>query len=206
MIYAKKDDIIKRYYGFEELEILFRFKIGKNLIGAAAAAAVLTTALTGCSGGSEQQASPSPSSAAGELSGISGMEEGYDNYINSFVSEMGEFMDGELDEVLLTVGDINADNYADWKAKYQDALERTERWYSEINTAQMLVSEDRSEAHTEMIQTVGVIYKIFEGFADRVTAADGGDFSQLNDMADEYSEASNIAHTLWDHAVEITVG
>ena len=82
MIYAKKDDIIKRYYGFEELEILFRFKIGKNLIGAAAAAAVLPTALTGCSGGSEQQASPSPSSAAGELSGKRGLEAGADNYIN----------------------------------------------------------------------------------------------------------------------------
>lgn len=206
MIYAKKDDIIKQYYGFEELEILFGFKIGKKLIGAAAVAAVITAALTGCSGGSEQSASPTPSSAAGALSGISGIEEGYDNYINSFVTEMGEFVNGEMDEVLLSVGDINADNYPDWKAKYQDALERTERWYSEINTAQMLVSEDRSEAHTEMIQTVGVIYKIFEGFSDRVAAADGGDYSQLTDMASEYSEASEIAHTLWDHAVEITVG
>lgn len=179
-------------------------RFGKNIkkmVAIGAAVIMLTSVLGGCgnndTSNNKTAAGSSQNSNTGSLVG-----DKYINYINSFTDEVGAFVNGDMDKVLNGVGSLSQDNYAEWKALYEKGLDSTEHWYSEVGAAAMLCGEDQKEAHDELTKTVGTIYKIFEGLKSRVEAADNGDFSQLTSMADEYKEADEIAHTIWEHAVE----
>lgn len=179
-------------------------RFGKNIKKAVvfgAAVIMLTSVLSGCgNGGTSNNASSAGTSQNSSSSSLVGDK--YMNYINSFTDEVGAFVSGDMDKVLNGVGSLSQDNYAEWKALYEKGLDSTEHWYSEVGAAAMLCGEDQKEAHDELTKTVGTIYKIFEGLKSRVEAADNGDFSQLTSMAEEYKEADEIAHTIWDHAVD----
>ena len=70
----------------------------------------------------------------------------------------------------------------------------------ELSAAEMLCPEDKAEAHKDLEAVVATIQKIFEGLEPKVQAAEGGDLSQLTDMAEQYNQASDIAHEMWNRA------
>ncbi len=169
-------------------------KAGK-LIALAVSAAVVCISLTAC-GGDEKAAvntsAPVSNSVSSELTSK------YSNYAESFTDEFGEFVDGDMDVVLKGIGNLNPDNFAEWKEMYDKYNERCGHWFNELSAAEMLCPDDKKEAHKDLETTVATIQKIFEGMEPRVEAAVNGDFSQLTDMADEYDQASHIAHEMWD--------
>lgn len=173
-------------------------KFTKKIMMIIGVSAMIALTLTSCGGGETQSSTTtqSDSSVSGELTGR------YPDYINSFVEDMGAFMDEDLDEILTGISGLNADNFAEWDEVYQSGYESLGHWFSEISTAEMLCPEASKEAHEALIQTVGTIYKIMEGLETRVQAAESGDFSQLQEKATEYSDAASIAHEMWSRAVE----
>ncbi len=180
-----------------------------KILAAALAAALMCAALTACgggSGGSDQTSAAAPTpdggSAAETQSGSASnlLTDKYPNYAKSYTDEFGAFVNGDMDKIFNGVADLNADNFTEWKALYDQYYDRCEHWYNELGGAEMLVPEDKAQAHKDLTVAVGTIYKILEGMEPRVTAAEGGDFSQLTSLASEYAEADQIAHDMWDRA------
>ncbi len=190
-------DNVKVYFMLrrDRMEIFMKFT--KRTIMILSMAVIFTLALAGCGGTrSGTESSDSDSSVSGELT------ERYPDYINSFIEDMGAFMDGDLDKILTGISGLGADNFAEWDELYQSGYESLSHWFSEINTAEMLCPEESKEAHEALIQTVGTIYKIMEGLETRVQAAENGDYSQLLEKESEYNDAAEIAHEMWNRAVE----
>lgn len=166
-------------------------KYVKRLAAVSAAAVLAVSALSAC-GSSEQAATSEPVATDNVLTAK------YGDYVKSYTSEVTDFIDGDMDSILNGVADINDANYGEWKSLYEKGYENAKRWYNELSAAQMLCGEDDMEFHQELTQTVGTLYKIMEGFEDRVAAADNGDFSELHSKAAEYKDADTIIHSMWE--------
>lgn len=186
------------------------FKFGKNIkkvlmIGVTALS--LSLVLGGCGNNAEtsNDASSAVSSAVpeqGDNAVANELMSKYGTYIESYKNDFSEFINDDFDKILNGIGSINDGNYAQWKAVYEKGLDNTSHWYSEIGAAEMICPPDKTEAHEDLVKTVGTIYKILEGLESRVEAADSGDYAELNDMADEYKQANDIAKQMWDYACE----
>ncbi len=177
----------------------------KKLIALAATAVVICLSLTACGGsgdGAQKTAEQSKATQAPAQNNSlpNELTSKYSNYAESFTNEFGEFVNGDMDTVLKGVGDLNADNFAQWKETYDKYNERCEHWFNELSAAEMLCPEDKAEAHKDLEAVVATIQKIFEGLEPKVQAAEGGDLSQLTGMAEQYEQASDIAHEMWDRA------
>lgn len=177
----------------------------KKLIALAASAALICLSLTACGGsgdGAQKTAEQSKATQAPAQNNSlpNELTSKYSNYAESFTKEFGEFVNGDMDTVLKGVGDLNADNFAQWKETYDKYNERCGHWFNELSAAEMLCPEDKAEAHKDLEAVVATIQKIFEGLEPRVQAAESGDLSQLTGMAEQYNQASDIAHEMWDRA------
>ena len=169
-----------------------------KLIAIAAAAALMCTALSACG----KDKTPEPVSTAQEnSSALNAITERYPTYIESFSDEFGGFVNGDMDTILTGLGTLNSDNFDEWNTVYQNGLERCQHWHNEVGAAEMLCPEDKKEAHTALVTTVGTIYMILDGLGERVESAQSGDFSELNAMAEQYVQADEIAHEMWDKAI-----
>lgn len=176
---------------------------GKNIKAIAAASALIILAsgtLASC-GRKDTSASQTNSTQSATQAIGDKYPEQYSNYIESFTAEVEPFVKTELPELLGAVSGLNSSNYDEWKTKYIDALEKTEHWYNEVGSAEMFCPSDKTEQHQALVTTVATFYKIIEGLESRTEAADNGDFSQLTSKGEEYSQAAEIADTMWTRAV-----
>lgn len=175
----------------------------KNIKTTAVAAALLVLAsgtLVSCGKADKTAAQSTAAQSASQSIGDQYPEQ-YKNYIDSFTSEVDSFVKDELPEILQEVAGLNASNYAEWKAKYTAALEKTEHWYNEVGSAEMFCPSGYTEKHQALVTTVATFYKILEGLQTRTEAADNGDFSQLTSKGAEYAQAAQIANEMWTRAV-----
>lgn len=164
-------------------------------------AAVLCVSLAGCGGQrTADTAGVTQAPTQAENSAMTALTDKYPTYAASFVSEMGEFVDGDMDTILNGVGTLNDSNFAQWNEIYQKGYERCEHWYNELSASEMLCPEDKKQAHADLTTTVGTIYKIMDGLNERVAAAQADGFDELNSMASDYADADRIAHEMWDRA------
>ncbi|HIV85701.1 MAG TPA: hypothetical protein H9900_02690 [Candidatus Monoglobus merdigallinarum] len=178
-----------------------KFKI--KTIALLAAAASAAAALSGCGGGGNAEPSPAAQAQTGlsqeaqsELTGR------YSTYIESFISDVGAFVDGDLSDILQQAGEVDSGSLEEWKTKYQDGYESVQHWYNEVSTAEMLCAEENLEAHRSIVETVAAIYRILEGLEPRVQAAESGDFSRLSEKSGEYKQADTIIKDMWQQSVE----
>ncbi len=164
-------------------------------------AAVICVSLTGCGGQqAADQAGVTQAPAQEENSALTALTDKYPTYAASFVSEMGEFVDGDMDTILNGIGTLDDSNFAEWNETYQKGYERCEHWFNELSASEMLCPEDKKQAHADLTATVGTIYKIMDGLKERVDAAQVSGFDELNAMGPDYADADRIAHEMWDRA------
>lgn len=175
-----------------------RIKMKKRTVAMISAVMIAALSISGCGSGTN---APQPTEAPYENPLGDAYPENYENYIDSFTGEFGQFVDGDMEYILRGVGSLNESNYDEWKLKYTDALDRTTHWYSEVDAASMFCPSEKIGAHEKLISTVGTIYKIMDGLKPRVEVADNGDLSQLTSMGDNYIKAIDIANDMWDQTL-----
>lgn len=177
-------------------------KIGTRIKTIAMISAVMITSLSICGCGSNM-ASNTPTATAVPENALGDAYPGnYQNYVSSFTEEFGQFVDGDMTYILKNIGTLNSSNYLEWKEKYTNALERTEHWYNEVDTAIMFCPTEKTESHNKMTSTAATIYKVMQGLESRVAAADAGDFSELTSMGEDYIKANGIVHDMWNETLE----
>lgn len=159
---------------------------------------LLSAALCGCT---QQEAavdsapSASPAAAqAGTDSGGSGRTLSFDNYIQSFASDVNLYLTGDFQTLI--DGAMDADS-AEWRASFAEGAEKAQHWVEEYGAAQIIVSEDVQQTYQTIGNIMGALQNLFTTYS-----ALGEEGKGTEEQRAEFSEAAQAIQVIWAHEME----